>query len=140
MILSAIVGAIMALMTHELHYEPSMDRANEIREPSTYDPTQFPDNLDTLADVERKSLPGRLGLSGLIIVAVAGVISPLASSGPILGLAIAGIFGGWAVFGMANYMAYRLGERVWIQPDTSARVVVASVFLGLTAIVAGLVH
>jgi hypothetical protein len=124
----------------EILYKPSMDRANKaIRDSWAYDPTEFLEP-DPLTEVERTSWPSKVGVSGLIILALAAFLAPVAPGAHWTGVAFAGIFSGWSLFGLANYLAYRTGERVWIQPDTAGRIVVAGFFLTLTALVAAFIN
>jgi hypothetical protein len=125
----------------EIPYKPAMDRANNVtRDRWIYDPTEFLNDPESLAEVEQKSWPSRVGIFGLVLIAISGFFAPLASSGAGTGIALAGIFSGWSTFAMANYLAYRLGERVWLQPDTAGRVVVAGFFLTLTSLVAAFIN
>jgi|SRR5215213_11405991 len=130
----------MKPVEQEMFYKPSMDRANNvIQETWVYDPTEFIDK-ETLTEVERTSWPSKVGVAGLLILALAAFLSPLASDRSLAGIVMAGIFSGWSLFGLANFLAYRTGERIWIQPDTAGRVTVAGFFLTLTSLVAAFVN
>lgn len=126
----------------EIFYRPTMDRANNVTRNRrwVYDPTEFEGAPDVLAEAERKSWPSHLGIAALALVAAASLLAPLATGGIATGLALAGIFFGWSLFAFANYIAYRLGERVWLQPDTAGRIAVAAFFLTLTSLVAAFVN
>lgn len=130
----------MARATREtLPFKPSMDRANVIRDSWAYDPTELlidEEEARSLSEAEGASWPARVGLAGLAFLVLCSLAAPIVAGGTMTGLMLAGVFAGWALFGLANYLAYRMGERVWLSPDASSRVVVGCLFLCLTSVVA----
>jgi hypothetical protein len=82
------------------------------------------------------SIMREVGLPGLAIVFCA---VPLIALSPAIG--IAGMFGGLALFWLANYSSYRSGQHGWIVgPAGSAKLFAGSVALAVTAVIAAITN
>jgi hypothetical protein len=120
-------------------YDLPMDRANTVRSSRAYDPSKFiPKEEPEDVCIDESRWTAMLGLFGLSLIGPAMVLSILASGVLAAGMALALMFSGWALFGMANYLSYRHGERAWMEPDNALRLVVTCLALALTSAVAGL--